>query len=698
MWKLPINKSFVFLSFFLQSIAVSANQDDTFEHYLSLSIEELIELEITISTDTKKAIMEAPSTVTVITSNDFKVTGATNLVEILEDVPGIHIRMNQFGYRPLIHIRGANAKQTLLMVNGVPMRDLLWGFGIFWKGLPVSAIERVEIIRGPGSALFGADASAGVINVITKSAGKIKNSEIGLRRGSFDTNTGWLQYGENWQGFDIGLTMEYYNTDGFSPYIEEDFQTNQDQENGTHRSLAPGYTQFGWENKDIRFSIAKSHWQLLMDYLHHKDVQTGLSGTGVIDPVTKGSDKRFNIDLLYSNDAFDSNWGLDSELRYQNLEYSSGDGFQETPPGRSDEADLNSEIYQWRAAERRVAFEVSGLYSGFDQHAIRLGTGYKRHDLYRIVEYTNTGIGPDGNELPDNSGFVDLSDTPYAFAPEKSRKIRHFFIQNIIKLDQDWELTAGLRHDHYSDFGSTYNPRLALVWNTTEKLTSKLLYGRAFRPPSFQELYSSTTNAQPNADLIPERSETLELALSYLLSTNLTFGLNIYQYQQYDIISRVPIPNSPYYQFANAGEHTIHGIELESKWQPTPNLHFTGNYTIRNQDNSNYRAASEPDQDAHLRIDWAFQTNWSWNIQSNWVGDRTRGKNDSRPSLDDHTITNTTLRYNPLKHWEFAISIRNLFDEEALEHTSPKIPGDLPLPERNIYAEIRYNFEKPSTQ
>ncbi|MEW7994592.1 MAG: TonB-dependent receptor plug domain-containing protein, partial [Candidatus Thiodiazotropha endolucinida] len=157
-----------------------------------------MEMEITISTDTKQTVSQAPAAVSVITVEDIEATGATNLVDILESVPGIHVRANQFAFRPLIQFRGTNANQTLLMINGTSMRDLMWGFGIFWKGIPSSIIDRVEIIRGPGSALFGADASAGVINVITKTAGKINHNEMGLRSGSFNSNTGWLQYGNSW--------------------------------------------------------------------------------------------------------------------------------------------------------------------------------------------------------------------------------------------------------------------------------------------------------------------------------------------------------------------------------------------------------------------------------------------------------------------------------------------------------------------
>ncbi|MCG7954537.1 MAG: Plug domain-containing protein, partial [Candidatus Thiodiazotropha endolucinida] len=98
---------------------VHALHDEKLDHFLSLSLQELMDLEVTISTDTRQTVAKAPSAVTVITEEDIKATGATNLVDVLESVPGIHIRANQFGFRPLIQIRGATATQTLLMINGV---------------------------------------------------------------------------------------------------------------------------------------------------------------------------------------------------------------------------------------------------------------------------------------------------------------------------------------------------------------------------------------------------------------------------------------------------------------------------------------------------------------------------------------------------------------------------------------------------
>jgi iron complex outermembrane receptor protein len=675
------------------NLPAHAANDNQLEHFLSLSLEELMELEVTISTDTKQTVSQAPAAVTVITADDIKATGATNLVEILESVPGIHVRASQFAFRPLIQFRGTSAIQTLLMINGVSMRDLMWGFGIFWKGIPSSIIDRVEIIRGPGSALFGADASAGVVNVITKTAGKINRNEAGLRRGSFDSNTGWLQYGGSWGGFDIGLSVDLSGTDGHDPYIETDAQSQQDLELGTAASLAPGKARLGWESSDIRFAVAKEDWRLHMDYVKHSDLETGLTGAGVLDPETNAEDRRFNLDLLYNNPDLNGDWGIDAELQYQDLEYSSGDGFQERPPGAFGGDYPQGAINQMRSAERRATIEAGGLYTGLSSHSLRIGMGYTWQDLYYVKQLINMGIGPDGEPLPPGSPLVDLSDTAYAFAPEKTRTIRYLFAQDIWSLADDWQLTAGVRVDDYSDFGDTFNPRLALVWKTTDRLTTKLLYGRAFRPPSFQELFAETSYSRPNPDLDPERSETFELILSYIPSSDLTVGINVYTLKQSDFIRAVTAPDADFRQFQNIGKQTIRGIELESKWQVTDNLRLAANYTIRNPDDNEFRAVDEPKQDAYFRADWNFLPMWNWNIQTNWIADRTRGENDPRSDLDDYMITDSTLRYSTRSAWEFALSVRNLFDEDAREHTAPSVANDLPLPERSIYAELRYKFQ-----
>ena len=692
--KLSIALSSLLLGLTQPTYSIAAHPDDKLEHFISLSLEDLIRLETTIATASKQTATKAPAVVTLITAEDIKATGATNLVDVLSGVPGLHIRASQFGNRPLIQFRGTKGTQTLLMIDGNSMVDLVWNFGIFWKGLPASVIERVEIIRGPGSARFGADASAGVINVITKAAEKIDYSEVGARAGSFNTQSAWMQHGDNWGDFQVAMSANISETDGHNPLIEIDGQTGRDQLFNTNVSQAPGKAQYGYRNTDVRFSIVKENWRLNTAYMSNSQVEIGLTGFGVLDSVTEGSDSRYNIDMFYNNADISENWELDIELRYQDLSYSSGAGFQERPPGFTDDTGTypNGQINQQRSSERRVVFDASTLYNGFKKHAIRVGAGYTWQDLYSVEHLVNFGTGADGNDLPAGGPLVDLSGTPFAFAPENTRQISHLYIQDIWAISNAWELTAGARYDNYSDFGNTVNPRLALVWQSTEKLTTKLLYGQAFRPPSYLELFDETSFTKPNPNLEPEQSQTWDLSFNYAAKKNIQLTLNLFSFNHTDIITNSNIVG----QFQNNGDHHIKGLELETRWQASKDVNLYANYTYRNQDESRFRAIQEADEEAYFRADWGLLPKWNWNFQASYIGERSRntsGANpDTRAPVKAYVVTDTTLRYAATNSWEFAVSIRNLFDTDAREFTGRGIPNDLPLPERSAYAEIRYKF------
>lgn len=675
-----------------QVLTAYADTDAKMEQLLSLSLEDLAKIKVNISTNTKQVLSKAPSVVSVITAEDIKATGSTNLTEILQSVPGIYVKTNLFGARPTVTFRGAESFHTLLMVNGIPMRDLVWNPEIFSRGLPTSMIERIEIIRGPGSALYGSDASAGVINVITKTATGVAQAEAGIRAGSFNTREGWVQNGGKWNDFDFSFTAELMHTDGYNPFIAADGQTAKDKAAGTSVSYAPGYAQYGYDNEDLRFSIGTGNWRLLADYMQKSNVKTGLSGGAVLDPLTNGQSSRFNIQQLYSNEAFAKDWGLNAELHYFNLDYTSGGGFQESPPGYTDATGTYpaGRLNQNRSAEYGYGYEVSGLYTGVKDHAIRLGGGYDLENLYFVEQFVNFGTGPDGNTLPAGGPLVNVSNTPYAFAPEKIRQIRHLFLQDVWAFAHDWELTGGARYDQYSDFGGTLNPRLALVWQSTDSLTTKLIYGQAFRAPSYLQLYSLTAATKPNPDLKPEKSSTWDLSFSYRATRDLTLGLTLYQFAQTDLLA-ADATNT----FQNAGSKTSNGVELEAMWQATRTLRISGNFSSRDDiTNQSFSVPLPvPKQKAYLRTDWLFMPNWNWNVQANWIGEHLPlPTGDKRMQTDAYTIVDTTLRYYHRRDWEFAASIRNLFDTDARERSSPSLPYNLPLPGRSFYAEVRYNY------
>lgn len=659
---------------------------------LSLSLEDLMATKVMISTNTRQTLSRAPSVVSVITAEDIKATGATNLAEILQSVPGIYVKPNLFGFRSGLSFRGAASQHTLLMVNGDPVKDLVWNTGIFSKPMSTTLIERIEIIRGPGSALYGSDASAGVINVITKTAAGVKQSEAGMRAGSFDTHAGWLQYGGSWDGFDIGLTAELFHSNGHAPSIAVDGQTARDPS----ISYAPANAHYGWDGETVSFSAAKGNWRVLADFMRKNNIEIGLTGAAVLDPRTQGSDSQSSLALLYGNEAFARDWGLNAELRYRDLDYTSGDGFFERPPGFNCTNSVkycnggalglypDGLINQMRSGERHINFELSGLYSGVKNHAIRVGGGHVMQDLYSVQHFVNYGVGADGNPLPAGGPLVDISGSPYAFAPKMDRKNGYLFLQDVWNIAPGWELTLGARYDHYSDFGNALNPRLAFVWETTDRLTTKLMYGQAFRAPSYLELYAKTAASTPNPLLTPEKSNTWDLSFSYLASRDLHLDIDFYQFKQTNLIG---LDGTSTYQ--NMGNNISRGVEFEAIWQATKAVRVRGNLSARD-DTTPYN--SIPRQTAYLRADWAFRPQWNWNLQANWIDKHLLSPGNPRQPIDAYTWVDTTLRYSHDKNWEYAASIRNLLDVDAREYSSGSIPNNLPLPRRNLFMELRYKF------
>nr|WP_158513155.1 TonB-dependent receptor [Immundisolibacter cernigliae] len=195
----------------------------------------------------------------------------------------------------------------------------------------------------------------------------------------------------------------------------------------------------------------------------------------------------------------------------------------------------NPDVY-----ERHYRGELSVLYTGIARHRLRLGGGYRKEDLYRVEEsrnYTLVDLGaPFGTVPVPLGGLVDVTDLA-AFVREENRTIAYAFAQDEWNFRRDWTLTTGVRVDDYSDFGTTVNPRLALVWQTSYALTTKLLYGRAFRAPSFQELYAVNNPANlGNSSLNPETINTWELGLDWDAGRGLRAAANVFYYKMDDII------------------------------------------------------------------------------------------------------------------------------------------------------------------
>ncbi|MEZ0121536.1 MAG: TonB-dependent receptor plug domain-containing protein [Candidatus Reddybacter sp.] len=663
---------------------------------------------ISIATGIAQPLSKAPAVASVITAKEIMQIGAMDIDDILETVPGLHVSRN-IGYAPIYSFRGIHTTtnpQVLMLINGIPLTNLFHGDrNLAWGGMPVEAISRIEIIRGPGSAIYGADAFAGVINIMTKTSPEVSGTSVGLRYGASNSKNFWLQTGGSVDGLGYMAIIEGRKTDGSSEKIASDSQSILDLLSSANASLAPGSINLEGEALDIRAELTYDKITFHAGSQIRKNSGLGAGIAQALDPSGQVASKRYNADLNYDNYNFTQNIGIKATVSYLQTSQEVDDDFILLPPGSTgspfnpfpypDGIIGNPEVY-----ERHYRGDFISTFRGIDRHELMAGVGYYFGEIYKVKEEKNFGIDPATGLPIFGSPLVDVSDTPYAFLNENERENSHIFIQDVWHLADDWELTSGLRFDHYSDFGDTANPRIALVWSARHNLTVKALYGEAFRAPSFAETGEQANPAfLGNPNLEPETLKSYELAFNYKPTYDLTLDLNLFQYYWKDIIQFTPdIGGTRTAQ--NAGEQEGHGIELEASWQVNDYLSVLSNYSWQKSEDeqNNADAANAPEQQFYIRANTSLPGGWNMTLQANRVMGRNRAFDDPRQDIDDYTTVDFTLRKSFLTdQLELSLITKNIFNDDAREPSPngqpvPAITNDLPLARRRIYGEIRYRL------
>ena len=679
---------------------------------------------VSIATGQQQSLSEAPAVATVITAQQIEAMGAVNLDQVLETVPGLHVSLSSYRFSPIYSMRGIHTDknpQVLMLVNGVPLTQLYFGDRGARNTLPVSNIARVEVIRGPGSAVYGADAFSGVINVITKNREQIAGTELGVRAGSFGTREAWLLNGSRWGEVDFTLSLNLLTTDGDSSrVIAADSQSTFDSIIGTSASLAPGSPDTDESRSDLRIEFGWNGFKFAAwNWRQKSGVGPGLALA--LDPEGAAETNNYLIDFSYANNASIDNWEFEVKLVYADINTKSeqtlfpagavlplgndGNISPKEPIGLGVFAQGligNPEVY-----EEHQRFDGFTYYTGFSRHNIRMAAGLSYAQL-RGKETKNYGPGVIDPVLPFqvvDGSLTSVTGTPYIFIPDENRRVYYGSLQDEWSIASDWNLTIGIRYDHYSDFGSTVNPRAALVWNARQELTAKLLYGRAFRAPSFAELFViNNPVALGNSDLEPETINTYELAFDYRPTYDLRTGLNIFYYQIENLIRFEPgTVRDGSQQAQNTDGQTGYGFELEAEWHIHSSVALTGHYAFQRSryDDIDADVGHAPGHQLYGNIRWTFAPGWEVSALAKWVADRQRDPGDQRNVIDDYTMASLVLRRsNIINHLDLSLVVQNLFDVDAYEPSPGQVgvpggslvPGDFPLAARGIYGAIGYRF------
>lgn len=696
----------------------SANQALADVDYFALSPAELAAMPVSIATGTPKTVFQSAAVTSIVTAEQIKSMGATELHEVMETIPGVHASLQSSTYDysySLRGIRNATNSELLMMVNGTRINTPFRGSTMSHFELPLEAVERVEVIRGPGSALYGADAFAGVINIITKKAKDINGTKMGVRAGNADTQSAWGQHSAKWAGWDIATNFQYQHSNGDpNRTINADFQTSKDKAFGTQASLAPGEYQNRYETLDAHLNLQRKHWDV--DFWSFTSLNAGSrAGVGTaVDPNGRSNGQQYLGDVHFSTEDWLHDLELTAHLSYLYADFDAG--FQVLPNNTqlpiAADGNINNSLNPTLPRtlfpngvndalgriENIPAIELSSIYKGWDKHLLRFSTGF-RYEQIVTKEARNFGAGVVNGQQPPKvigSALTDITNTPFVYLANTHRSIWSGVLQDEWQFADNWQLTAGLRYDHYSDFGSTFNPRAALVWDINKQLTTKLLYGKAFRAPSFSEQGNQNNPVLlGNKDLKPETINTIEWALDYRPVSSLRTAVNIYYYEIKDLIAAVPDVGKPSATFRNSGNQHGYGSEFEWNWQASEQWSVSGNYAWQRAINqqTHDRVTYVPEHHVYVAVDWQFLPQWQLQPQINWVSGRVRSVTDNRP-LRDYETVDLTLRGKKLfDHLNVSASVRNLFDaSNNLEPAPSSLPQNIPMSGRLFYLEASVNF------
>ena len=479
----------------------------------------------------EQKMSEAPAAISIVTAEEIQRYGYRTLSDILRSVRGIFTTYDRnYSY---IGVRGFNRPgdydtRVLLLLDGHRLNDNIYDQAAIGTEavVDVDTIERVEIIRGPSSSLYGTNAFLAVINVITKSGRDLKGREVSGSGGSFSTGQARAAYGAR-----LGNGLEMYLSGAFS-------------DSGGQDLFYPEYdspaTNNGWardaDGDRFRRAFAKLEWggaRVIVGYSHRaKHVPTASFGTIFNDARERTFDERAFVDLRYERE-------MGPTLRLVGT--GSYDGY-------------------WYKGDYPYAASYSKDYGHGEWWTGELQTISTRFDRHKVIG---------GAELRYSSrqdqGFYDSE--PYFLYLDDRRQssIWALYLQDEIRVRDGLIVNVGVRHDDYDTFGGTTNPRVGVIAALGGASTLKLLYGGAFRAPNVYELYyqDGGFTQKANPGLRPETIRTLEVAVDHSFGGRLRGSVSVYRYGIRDLITLENDPSDGLDVFHNVERARAEGVELE---------------------------------------------------------------------------------------------------------------------------------------
>lgn len=646
----------------------------------------------------EQALREAPASISVVTREELERKSFTNVAEAIADVPGVDVRSGTGKTGGLnVSIRGMPSQYTLILIDGRRQNasgDVTPnGFGETSTSFmpPLSAIERIEVIRGPMSTLYGSDAMGGVINIITRRVADEWSGSVAV-----DTTFQEDRDAGNSQNLTLytsgplvedrlGLQLRgrLFDRDASERMIE----------GGTGRDPRPPEARIYSIGGRLNYTPDDTH-ELWLDLERARQVYSNDDNRlGTLDGT--GTDRNGN-----PQDAS----GYSDELRFNRDQIAIGH------TARLEAGTLESSLTRsmTETIGRTIPGETAGeAYEGFP--SIIVGDD-------RTLETTNTILDskfvmPLGDHMLTLGGqYQDAELTDGLASEEFEQSSWALFLEDEWWLRDDLALTLGGRYEDHDAFGGHFSPRGYLVWNTTDQWTLKGGVSRGYRTPSLNDLHpgingvtgQGETLTIGNPDLRPEKSTNYELGASYDNQQGFTSSATLF-YNEFDdkivtaedisISGRPGVPDGLYDQEINADKARTQGIELSARVELTPSWYLTGGYTytdteITSGESEGLQLTNAPKHKLTAGLTWQINDRWSTSLDGEYYSSRERFPGGAPTSgeslalyeqvgnkLDGYELFHLRSSYQLSENVRLTGAIYNLFDKDFADYDTYEYNG-----------------------
>ena len=646
--------------------------------YLDLSLEQLLNTPITGSTLTEETLATVPAAVSVYTREQINSLGLDYLHELLNLVPGFQSSRNaNSGAAYTYSARGRRTTQqsveVLLVIDGKVVNDPRAGSpDIALPLYPLARIERVEIIRGPGSALYGSSAFTGVINIVTRR----QQQSLAVGAGSPDRRQLQAFASQalgNWQA-DMHLLAAEDKGDRYT--LPDSF---------SQEPLAVRDPRRQWA-ADLVLSRQQTRAELSFNQLETSDFYQSDNTA----PGFNANQRRWWHFALEQGFQWLPNTQTQVALNYQQFSYHfdlylAGPGALAPISNPSSQEPFMGRAWLEGESWRLTMNNDSQLDA---QYCIHWGLQYSRHQETRADSQGNYDLQQlIQGQIPITYYGDDWAKLP--IGTEQGQTNLGLYGQYQRQLRASTRLTLGGRYDEYPDIAGRFSPRLGLVEQLGEHYSLKLLYGEAFRAPSLSELgLINNPLLVGNPELTHEIVKTWDLIfLANWRSSQLSLGLFHNRYQQ--PIETV-FTGEGVRTYGNSNSEQSQGIELEWLQQLNPQWSLRSSYSQMALPGSAFR---EAEQTASLQLNYT-QGRWQWHLLGFYQGQRQAAISDTQlQTLDSVTILNTRLGYQLPANYRISLQIKNLTNQTyATPAQSLGKPQGIPHRGREWYVELAWGF------